>query len=154
MRAEMTSLHDILSPSVEAMGYELLLLEQTQVDKQAVLRVYIDAPGGIMLEDCEQVSHQISLILDLEDPIHTAYALEVTSPGLDRPLVKNTHFKSVLNQHVRVQTHDYILGRRRFKGQLLEASKDTIVVVVDGEDYTIPYSSIDSARLVPEFTDI
>lgn len=153
MQADMTALHALLMPSIEALGYELLLLEQTQNDKDAVLRVYIDAPGGILLEDCEQVSRQISLILDLEDPIRGAYALEVSSPGADRPLVKAEHFKSVLNQEVRVVTHDYILGRRRFKGRLLEVNEEQVVIEVDGEEYDIPMVSMDSARLVPNFDD-
>ena len=153
MQADMTALHALLTSPVEAFGYELLLLEQTHNDKDAVLRVYIDAPGGILLEDCEQVSRQISLILDLEDPIRGAYALEVSSPGADRPLVKAEHFKAVLNQEVRVVTHDYILGRRRFKGRLLEVNEEQIVIEVDGEEYDIPLVSLDSARLVPNFDD-
>lgn len=153
MQANMTDLRGLLEPSIESLGYELLLLEQTHNEQQAVLRVYIDAPGGILLEDCEQVSRQISLILDLEDPIRGAYALEVSSPGADRPLVKPEHFKAVLNQDVRVVTQDYILGRRRFKGRLLEVDGEQVVVEVDGEEYEIPLAGIDSARLVPNFDD-
>jgi ribosome maturation factor RimP len=153
MQANMTDLRGLLEPSIESLGYELLLLEQTHNEQQAVLRVYIDAPGGILLEDCEQVSRQISLILDLEDPIRGAYALEVSSPGADRPLVKPEHFKAVLNQDVRVVTQDYILGRRRFKGRLLEVDGEQVVVEVDGEEYEIPLAGIDSARLVPNFGD-
>jgi ribosome maturation factor RimP len=153
MQANMADLRGLLEPSVESLGYELLLLEQTHNEQQAVLRVYIDAPGGILLEDCEQVSRQISLILDLEDPIRGAYALEVSSPGADRPLVKPEHFKAVLNQDVRVVTQDYILGRRRFKGRLLEVDGEQVVVEVDGEEYEIPLAGIDSARLVPNFDD-
>lgn len=153
MQADMTNLHSLLEPSIEALGYELLLLEQTHNEKEAVLRVYIDAPGGILLEDCEQVSRQISLVLDLEDPIRGAYALEVSSPGTDRPLVKAEHFIAVQGQDIRVVTGDYILGRRRFKGRLLEADENLVVVDVDGEAYDIPLSSIESARLVPNFDD-
>ncbi len=153
MQANMTDLRGLLELPVESLGYELLLLEQTYNEQQAVLRVYIDAPGGILLEDCEQVSRQISLILDLEDPIRGAYALEVSSPGADRPLVKPEHFKAVLNQDVRIVTQDYILGRRRFKGRLLEVDDEQVVVEVDGEEYEIPLAGIDSARLVPNFDD-
>ena len=153
MQANMNDLRDLLEPSVESLGYELLLLEQTQSDGDPVLRVYIDAPGGILLEDCEQVSRQISLILDLEDPIRGSYSLEVSSPGADRPLVKADHFRAVLEQEIRVLSHDYILGRRRFKGRLLEVDDEQLVMEVDGEDYTIPLASIDSARLVPNFED-
>ena len=153
MQADLSSLRSLLEPSVEALGYELLLLEQTYSDKEPVLRVYIDAPGGILLEDCEQVSRQISLILDLEDPIRGAYALEVSSPGADRPLVRPEHFAAVVDEEIRVLTRDYLLGRRRFKGRLLEANTQQVVVEVDGEVYDIPLADIDSARLVPDFGD-
>ena len=153
MQADLTDLRTILEPPIEALGYELLLLEQSHNDKEAVLRVYIDAPGGILLEDCEQVSRQISLVLDLEDPIRGGYALEVSSPGADRPLAKLEHFEAVLDQEIRVVTSDYILGRRRFKGRLLEVNNKRAVVDVDGEAYDIPLLSIDSARLVPDFGD-
>jgi len=153
MQVDMTDLRALLEPSIESLGYELLLLEQTQNDKDAVLRVYIDAPGGILLEDCEQVSRQISLILDLEDPIRGAYALEVSSPGADRPLVKADHFERALNQEIRVLARDYILGRRRFKGRLLAVDDEQLVIEVDGEEYDIPLAGIETARLVPSFDD-
>jgi ribosome maturation factor RimP len=153
MQTNMTDLRGLLEPSIESLGYELLLLEQTHNENQAVLRVYIDAPGGILLEDCEQVSRQISLILDLEDPIRGGYALEVSSPGADRPLVKPEHFAAVLNQQIRIVSHDYILGRRRFKGRLLEVNDDQLVIEVDSEEYDVPLAGIDTARLVPEFDD-
>ncbi len=153
MQANMTDLHGLLEPSIESLGYELLLLEQTHNDNDAVLRVYIDAPGGILLEDCEQVSRQISLILDLEDPIRGAYALEVTSPGADRPLVKAAHFERVLNQEIRILARDYILGRRRFKGRLVSVDDEQVVIEVDGEEYDILLTGIETARLVPNFDD-
>jgi len=149
----MSELRSLLEPSIDSLGYELLLLEQTHNERDAVLRVYIDAPGGILLEDCEQVSRQISLILDLEDPIRGAYALEVSSPGADRPLVKEEHFRRALNQQIRVLAHDYILGRRRFKGRLIEVDSERLVIEVDGEEYDIPLAGIDTARLVPDFDD-
>ena len=153
MQADMKYLRELLEPAVESLGYELLLLEQTRVDGDEVLRLYIDAPGGILLEDCEQVSRQVSLILDLEDPIRGAYSLEVSSPGADRPLVKAEHFQAVIGEQVRVRTVDYVLGRRRFKGTLLEADESQLVVEVDGEAYAIPLAGIETARLVPNFDD-
>ncbi len=153
MQADMNHLRELLEPAVESLGYELLLLEQTRVDGDEVLRVYIDAPGGILLEDCEQVSRQISLILDLEDPIRGAYSLEVSSPGADRPLVRAEHFRAVIGEQVRVRTFDYVLGRRRFKGRLLEVDDEQLVVEVDGEEYAIPLAGIETARLVPNFDD-
>ena len=151
MQADMTALHALLEPSIDALGYELLLLEQAHNDKDPVLRVYIDAPGGILLDDCGQGCRQFSLILDLEDPIRGAYALEVSSPGADRPLVKRAHFERAIDEEIRVLASDYILGRRRFKGCLLEVNDELIVVEVDGEAYEIPLNGIESARLVPNF---
>ena len=153
MQVDMTDLRGLLEPSIESLGYELLLLEQTHNEKDAVLRVYIDAPGGILLEDCEQVSRQISLILDLEDPIRGAYALEVSSPGADRPLVKYEHFQRVIDQEVRILARDYILGRRRFKGRVISVDEEQLVIEVDGEEYDIPLEGIETARLVPNFDD-
>lgn len=153
MQADLNYLRELLEPAVESLGYELLLIEQTRVDGGEVLRVYIDAPGGILLEDCEQVSRQISLILDLEDPIRGAYSLEVSSPGADRPLVKPEHFQAVIGEDVRVRTRDYVLGRRRFKGKLLEVEKEQLVIEVDGEEYVVPLAGIETARLVPNYDD-
>lgn len=151
MQADNHTLTELLESPIEAMGYELVLIEQTHNQKDAVLRLYIDAPGGILLEDCEQVSRQVSLILDVEDPIRGAYVLEVSSPGADRPLTKPAHFEACRGETVRVQTHDYILGRRRFKGELLEVGDTQMVVEVDGEEYEIPFAAVDTARLVPDF---
>ena len=81
-------IRDLIEPVIEDMGYELVLVEMTGDSSGGqILRAYIDAPGGILLEDCEQVSKQISAMLDVEDPIRGEYALEVSSPGLERPLV-------------------------------------------------------------------
>ncbi|MEE9448237.1 MAG: ribosome maturation factor RimP [Arenicellales bacterium] len=151
MQADSKGIRALLEGSIEAMGYELLLIEQTHNQRDPVLRLYIDAPGGILVDDCVKVSRQASLILDLEDPIQGTYALEVTSPGTDRPLVKQAHFERDKGEVIRVVTHDYILGRRRFKGRLLEVSEGGIVIEVDGEEYDIPMDSIDTARLVPNF---
>ena len=151
MQANTQALVTLLEPSIESMGYELVLIEQTSQDNDPVLRLYIDAPGGILVDDCAQVSRQVSAILDVEDPIRGAYSLEVSSPGSDRPLTKVAHFQAQLGQVVKVQTRDYILGRRRFKGELLEANAEQIVVEVDGEEYEIPLAQIETARLVPEF---
>lgn len=154
MQANMQTLRDLLEPSIESMGYELVYMEQGQGEGRTdtVLRLYIDAPGGILVDDCAKVSRQVGAIMDIEDPIRGNYSLEVSSPGSDRPLAKLAHFEAQIGENVRVVTRDYILGRRRFKGELLEANEDQIVVTVDGEDYEIPFSEVETARLVPEFS--
>lgn len=144
-------LKQLIEPSIDALGYELVQVELTQSGKDPVLRIYIDAPGGILVEDCERVSRDLSVLFDVEDPLPGTYLLEVSSPGLDRPLTKPAHFARVLEQKVKVLMRSYVLGRRRFTGQLVEANDEYIVVEVDGETYELALSDIESARLQPEF---
>ncbi len=151
MQYDMTALNELLEPVVESLGYELLLIENTHNQQEAVLRLYIDAPGGILVDDCARVSRQVSLLLDVEDPVQGKYVLEVSSPGIDRPLAKPDHFERVLGQQVRVKTHDYVLGRRNFRGELLQVDGQQVVVEADGEAYDIELANIELARLVPDY---
>ncbi len=144
-------MRDMLEPTVENLGYELVWIEMSHQDKNRTLRIYIDAPGGIQIDDCETVSRQISALLDVEDPMNTEYFLEVSSPGLDRPLVKPEHFKQFLGDQARIIMHTHILGRRKFKGEMVEADDDAVVVEMDGESFELPYKDMDSARLEPVF---
>lgn len=144
-------LRNMLEPSIEDLGYELVLIEIGNQGKQTILRLYIDAPGGIQIDDCETVSRHISAILDVEDPVSSEYLLEVSSPGIDRPLVKPAHFKQFLGDEAKIVMHSHILGRRKFTGQMVDANDEQVVVEVDGESYELPYKDIDSARLNPEF---
>lgn len=144
-------LRDMLEPAAEAVGYELIDVEIVGRGSDAVLRVYIDAPGGITVDDCAQASRQISAVLDLEDPIAGQYALEVSSPGLDRPLVKAEHFERVIGQKVKVTMRDYHMGRRRFAGELTGVTDKLAQVDVDGEVYELPIDDMDRARLDPQF---
>ena len=146
-----TELAGLLEPTVDRMGYELLHIEFGHQGKDRVLRIYIDAPGGIQVDDCEQVSRQISMVLDVEDPLSSAYLLEVSSPGLDRPLVKPSHFQQFIGNKAKIVTSTHILGRRRFTGKMVEAGEDAVVLHVDGESYDLPYKDIESARLDPVF---
>ena len=142
-------IRQLLEPVVEDMGYELVMVETTGSPSGGqVLRAYIDAPGGILLEDCEQVSRQVSAILDVEDPIRAEYTLEVSSPGIDRPLVKPEHFQRFQGNQVRVVMREARLGRRRFTGFLVEAGAECVVVEVDGEPYELDYQAMEKANLV------
>ncbi len=141
----------MLKPSIEDLGYELVLIEIGNQAKQVVLRIYIDTPGGIQIDDCETVSRHISAILDVEDPVSSEYLLEVSSPGIDRPLVKPEHFKLHLGDEAKIIMHSYVLGRRKFTGQMIEADDEQVVVEVDGESYELPFKDMDSARLNPVF---
>lgn len=151
MRKNKQYLLELLEPSLEAMGYELVHIEFATQDKQSILRVYIDAVGGIGLEDCETVSRQLSVVLDVEASLTGAYSLEVSSPGLDRPLVKPDHFMKFIGDRAKITTYGHILGRRRFTGQMVNANQQAVTVEIDGESYELPYSEIESARLQPMF---
>lgn len=146
----LSGLRTLLEPPVEALGYELLHLEFAGRGG-SILRLYIDAPGGIELDDCETVSKQVSVVLDVEDPVKNAYTLEVSSPGLDRPLVKPAHFRKFSGERVRIVMQAQILGRRRFTGTLVAADDAAAEVEVDGEVYRLPYDEMESARIEPVF---
>lgn len=144
-------LQQILEPVVEALGYELVLLEFSPSTKSGLLRLYIDSPGGITIEDCERVSREVAAQLDVEDPISTGYRLEVSSPGLDRPLVKPAHYERFLGEQARVQLLAPRDGRRRFTGWIRSAGAQTLQLETQDGLVELPYAEIDRARLVPEY---
>ncbi|MGB9428660.1 MAG: ribosome maturation factor RimP [Gammaproteobacteria bacterium] len=137
----------ILEPAIEGLGYELVELEF----QGGVLRVYIDQPAGVTLEDCEKVSRQMGAVLDVEDPIQGAYTLEVSSPGLDRPLRKPVDFGRRAGQRARIEMVLPLNGRRRFSGTLRGLEQDEVLIEVDGTLFRLPFAQIGKARLVPEF---
>ena len=140
----------LLEPTVARLGYELADLEVRLGGKGGLVRVFIDKPEGIDLEDCEKVSLAVSALLDVEDPVPGNYSLEVSSPGLDRKLTKVEHFQRFEGETVKVQMRFPIEGRRRFRGTLVSSNDENIVVEVDGESHSLPLKTIDTARLVPE----
>jgi len=140
-------LRPLLEPVVERLGYELIHVTLGG-SKTKALRMYIDAPGGITVDDCERVSRKVSDVLDVEDFIDSEYTLEVSSPGLDRPLVKKEHFEQVQGKDVSIRMQGLHLGRRKFRGSLLEVHSDAILVEVDGEAYELLYSEMQRANLV------
>jgi ribosome maturation factor RimP len=142
-------LANFLEPAVERLGYELVDLEVRLGGKGGLVRLYIDKPDGIDLDDCEKVSLAVSAVLDVEDPVPGNYNLEVSSPGLDRKLTKVEHFQRFEGETVKVQLRFPIEGRRRFRGTLLSSDDENIVVEVDGESFSLPLKTIDTARLVP-----
>lgn len=139
----------LLEPVIERQGYELAGLELKVGSRDGVLRIFIDKPGGVGLEDCELISRQVSALLDVEDPVPGRYSLEVSSPGLDRKLTKPVHFQRFVGEEVKVETRFPVLGRRRFRGVLQAADEKSIVVVVDREPYELQIDGIETARLVP-----
>ncbi len=151
MRANVAGLRAILEPGVHALGFELVDAELTGSGSQTLLRVYIDSPGGINVEDCALVSRQLSALLDVEDPIPGQYTLEVSSPGLDRPLVQRKDFERFTGAAIKVKLLQPVLGRRNFTGRLLGVEGDYIVLEMDKESYELAFENIEKARLVPQF---
>lgn len=141
-------LGQLLEPAIERLGYELSDLEVKLGGKNGVVRVFIDRPDGIGLDDCEKVSRAISALLDVEDPLPGQYALEVSSPGLDRKLTKFSHFQRFTGEIVKVKMRFPVAGRKRFRGTLMSSNDEKIVLEVDGESHTLSIATIDTARLV------
>lgn len=145
-----TQLQALLEPSVNTLGYELVGVERTSNGPRGTLvRVYIDTEEGIRIEDCERVSHQISGVLDVEDPIRGNYTLEVSSPGLDRPLFTLAHFERFCGYRVKLKLRRPLDERRSFSGEI-KAVEGEEIVLADGENtYRLPHAQIEKARLVP-----
>ena len=146
-----STLTRLLEPSVTALGYDLVAVELTGDGSHTILRVYIDLPGGITIDDCEAVSRQLSAVLDVEDPIRGEYTLEVSSPGLDRPLVKREDFERYTGEDVKIRMADQVLGRRNFTGRLQGIEGNLVLVEVDNEIYELDLDHVEKARLVPKF---
>jgi ribosome maturation factor RimP len=137
---------------VEPMGYELVGVEYVQRGGGgAVLRVYIDTPQGVTLDDCTAVSHQLSGVLDVEDPIQGHYDLEVSSPGLDRPLFGVEHYERFRGRKAKVKLSAKLGNRRNFEGVLAGVAEGHLLLEVDGALQELPLDLVESARLVPEF---
>ncbi len=145
-------LSELVRGPVEALGYELVGVELLSGHKGGhLLRVYIDSASGIGLSDCERTSHQLSGVLDVEEPIRGDYALEVSSPGLDRPLFEKVHFERFVGQLARVKLHSAQGGRSNYKGVIVAVQGDDVMLEVDGETVRLPFAQVASARLVPQF---
>lgn len=150
MSKESDRLTQLIEPIIEGLGYELVGIEFDT--RTRVLRVYIDQESGIQLDDCSRVSYQISGMLDVEDPIPGKYQLEISSPGLDRPLVKPGDFERFRGATARIQLRAPVDNRRRFQGEL--AGTDGDCVLIDEQQQgrlRLPFDAIEKARLVPHF---
>lgn len=144
-------LQRLFAPVINGLAYELLGVERHQHGRHCVVRVYIDHPNGITLEDCEKVSHQLSGVLDVEDPIKTAYTLEVSSPGLDRPLFTRAHFERFIGHEIKVRLIKPVNNRRVFTGTLHSMVDDDLLLIIDGKAYRLALAMIDKAHVVAKF---
>lgn len=140
-----------VQPTVEGLGYELWACTYLTQGQHSVLRITIDSEKGITLADCERVSRQISALLDVEDPLQGRYNLEVSSPGLDRPLIKEKHFQRYVGHYVRVSTQSAIDNQRKFKGFLQSVGIAGIVLNQDdGKEVVLTWDNILRANVLPE----
>ncbi len=141
----------MIQPLVEDLGYEFVGLEYNANPKHSVLVLYIDKPEGIAVEDCETVSHEVAALLDVEDPIKGNYNLEVSSPGLDRPLFTLEQFARFSGEEVQLTAFAPVEGRRKFKGRILGAEDGTVRLDQDGKEVALEFGNIAKARLVPDY---
>ena len=144
---------ELLEPEIEALGYELAELEVSLGHGHGVLRLFIDRPEGITLEDCERVSHQVSGLLDVADPIPGDYNLEVSSPGADRKLVNPEHFDRYAGSMVKAKFRRLVDGRRRVRGQLLDRDGDTLRIKADDTTLSVAIDNVEVMRLMPDWNE-
>lgn len=151
MQIDPFGLDQIIAPVVEAMGCQLWGYEFRPGKPATYLRVYIDSSEGVSVDDCARVSHQLSGVLDVENPIRGPYTLEISSPGLERPLFQEYQFLRYIGKRVKVRLRWQIDGRRNITGELQGIDDGKIIVRQEGLCYAIPQDAIDRAHLVADF---
>lgn len=151
MRQIPAHIQAVIAPVVESLGCELVGIEYGRQGNRGLLRVYIDKEEGVGVKDCQRVSHQLSGVLDVEDVIKEQYQLEVSSPGLDRPLYTLEHFARFAGHQVKLTLVSPIEGQRRFKGILQGVEDDQVIVNIGENELVLSLNAIDKANLVPEF---
>lgn len=144
---------NLLEPVVTDLGYELWHLESVGSGRSGVLRLYIDSPQGIALEDCEKVSREVSAVLDVEDSGTGQYQLEVSSPGLDRPLITGEHFGRFIGERARITMFAPVDGKRKLRGTILAVNGDMVDLGGDEQRYSLATGDMAKARLEPAFEE-
>ncbi|PMR75948.1 ribosome maturation factor RimP [Billgrantia endophytica] len=147
------ALYALIEPVVTAMGFELWGIDFRSQGRHSQLVIYIDHADGVSVDHCADVSRQVSAVLDVEDPIAGEYRLEVSSPGMDRPLFTLDQFTRFAGHQVSLKLRVPFDGRRKFQGLLAGTEGDEVLLQLDGEEYCFPIESIDQARIVPRFED-
>ena len=147
MAVKEQQLQDMLAPTIEALGFDFWGIEYLSQGRHSVLCIYIESDKGITVDDCAQVSHQVSSLLDVEDTISGEYTLEVSSPGMDRLLFKRGQYPAYIGEEIEVRLRRPFDGRRKFKGLLKGLEGEDIVVQVDNHEYLLPLDAIEKARI-------
>ncbi len=141
----------LVEPVIEEMGFELVDVEFLTDRGRKVLRIYVDAEGGITLDECVEVSREVGTLIDLEDVVSDQYVLEVSSPGLDRPLKKEKDFAAAVGRKVKVKMKKPVEQRRNFTGILESFENDVIALQFDNHIVDLPLKEVERARIVYEF---
>ena len=144
-------LQELIEPLVNTLGHQLWGLEFNAHGNSKLLRVFIDGPQGVSVDDCATTSRQISSVLDVEDPISGEYKLEVSSPGMDRPLFNAEQFEQFVGHMVKVKLATSFEGRKHFKGVLSQVDSNEARVVVADFEYSLPMELIEKANVVPQY---
>ena len=144
-------LQELLQDSVEDLGCELWGIECQRVGRFLTVRLFIDKEGGVTVEDCSDVSRQVSAVLDVEDPIADKYNLEVSSPGLDRPLFTLAQYTRYVGQEIVVHLRIPVADRRKWQGELAKIENDMITLIVDKQEQILAFGNIQKANVVPKF---
>jgi ribosome maturation factor RimP len=147
-------LHERLSQLIGSMGYELVGCETVPQGRQMIFRIYIDSPKGVTVDDCSRVSRQVGAMMDVEDPFESRYALEVSSPGIDRPLFEIEHYRKYIGKRIKLKLYSPVNQRRQFKGVLQRVEGEDIFLLVDDteQEVKLSYSMIEKASLVGEIS--
>ena len=143
------TIEDLIAPSLASLGFELVGVDFVRSGKYSTLKVYIDSENGINVDDCGEVSHQISAILDVEDPISTQYNLEVSSPGIERPLFKLSDYQRFLGCEVNMRLKSLLEGKRRLTGEITQVNEmeNNIHLLTPVKSYIVNINNIDKANL-------
>lgn len=149
MATKEQELQQLLAPSIEALGFELWGIEYLSQGRHTVLRIYIESEQGISVDNCADVSHHVSGVLDVEDPITGEYTLEVSSPGVDRLLFRLDQYPAYVGEWIELRLRRPFEGRRKFKGTLKGIEGEDVVVQVDDHEYLLPHGAIEKARIQP-----
>lgn len=145
-------LQNLIGPIVEGLGYECVGIEYHPHPKHGLLRVYIDSANGILVDDCSKVSHQISGVLDVEEPVQDNYHLEVSSPGTDRPFFYVHQFERFIGSTVLVNLYQSLSGRKKITG-IIEKVADNVITLREAEQiFEVPFDAMSKARLIPDYS--
>ena len=145
-------LHKLLEPTVNGLGYELLGIERGRGRDSQLIRLYIDQEEGITVEDCETVSRQVGDVIEVERAVAGEYTLEVSSPGIERPLFTLEQHRRFIGNRIQVRLRSLVNGRRRVAGILNDVSDEQLVVDVDGEAFNVPFPEVERSRLMAEWS--